>query len=137
MILDDLGLTPTLKQYVGDFEKKYNIPCKLSINGPEQRLPPHVEVTLFRIIQNLLKNVRDHANATHVEVTLDIQPDKVVASIIDDGSGFDVDQTLAKASEQKKMGLISIQEQVAMLRGEIRFDSRIGEGANVSVSLPL
>jgi two-component system sensor histidine kinase DegS len=137
MILDDLGLTPTLKQYCGDFEKKCSIPCKLSVNGPEQRLPPHIEVTLFRIIQSLLKNVRDHANATHVEVMLDIQADRVAASVIDDGGGFEVDSTMARASEQKKMGLISIQEQVAMLHGEINFDTRTGEGANISVALPL
>lgn len=137
MILDDLGLIPTLKQHVQDFENRYNIPIKLTVLSPEQRLLPHIEVTMFRIIQGLLKNIPDHANATQIEVTLDIQPDKIMASITDNGSGFDLDEALDKAREQKKIGIISFQEQVSMLKGEITFDSHIGQGTAVNVWLPL
>ncbi len=137
MMLDDLGLTPTLRQYVKEFESKHNLSCNLLIAGPEQRLPPHTEVALFRIIQALLNNVADHANATRVEISLEVQPDRITAKIEDDGSGFDVQEAKAMAKERNQMGLISMQEQIAMLRGEIEFDSNIGQGTTVSLWLPI
>ncbi len=137
MMLDDLGLTPTLRQYVKEFESKHNLSCNLLIAGPEQRLPPHTEVALFRIIQALLNNVADHANATRVEISLEVQPDRITAKIEDDGSGFDVQEAKAMAKERNQMGLISMQEQIAMLRGGIEFDSNIGQGTTVSLWLPI
>ncbi|MEM7030452.1 MAG: ATP-binding protein [Chloroflexota bacterium] len=137
MILDDLGLIPTLKQHIQDFDSKNTFVTDLEILGPEQRFPPHIEVTLFRIIQGLLKNISSHANAQKATVTLDVQSDRVSTTIHDNGSGFDVQSTLAKARDQKKMGIMSIQEQVSMLGGEIAFESEIGEGTTVTISLPL
>ena len=104
MILDDLGLIPTLKQHIQDFDAKNNFVTDLDILGPEQRFPPHIEVTLFRIIQALLKNISSHANAQNVTVTVDVQSDRVIATVNDNGSGFDVESTLARAKEQKKTG---------------------------------
>ena len=137
MMLDDLGLTPTLRQYVKEFESKHNLSCNLLIAGPEQRLPPHTEVALFRIIQALLNNVADHANATRVEISLEVQPDRITAKIEDDGSGFDVQEAKSMAKERNQMGLISMQEQITMLRGGIEFDSNIGQGTTVSLWLPI
>ena len=137
MILDDLGLIPTLKQHIQDFEGKHNINSEFNVLGPEQRLPPHIEVTLFRVIQSLLKNVSEHANATQTEVSLDIQSSRVSTTVTDNGSGFDVNQAFNTAREQKRMGIVSIKEQLAMLNGEIAFDSNIGDGTTVSVWLPL
>lgn len=137
MMLDDLGLVPTLKQYVQEFETKRAVACNLLISGTEHRLPPHIEVTLFRIIQALLTNVADHANATHVQIVLEIKTDRVSAKVTDDGSGFDVAEAKSAAKKQKQMGLISMQEQVTMLHGEIEFDSNIGQGTTVSLWLPI
>ncbi|OQY30596.1 MAG: hypothetical protein B6243_10100 [Anaerolineaceae bacterium 4572_5.2] len=137
MMLDDLGLTPTLRQYVKEFEGKHNLSCNLLIAGPEQRLPPHTEVALFRIIQALLNNVADHANATRIEISLEVQADRVTVKIEDDGSGFDVQEAKTMAKERNQMGLISMQEQISMLRGEIEFDSNIGQGTTVSLWLPI
>jgi signal transduction histidine kinase len=92
---------------------------------------------MFRVIQSLLKNTAEHAHATTVEVTLDIQPDMVTATVRDDGSGFNVEQTLAEAQDQKRMGLISIQERLSMLGGEMTIDSGLGDGTRINVRLPL
>jgi two-component system sensor histidine kinase DegS len=126
MMLDDLGLNPTLKRYVQDFESKSNLACNLTITGKEQRLPPHAEVTIFRVIQSLLNNVREHAHATHVEINLDLSPGHLKATVEDDGSGFDVAEAMAAARQRKTMGLVTIMEQVEMLGGEIQFDSGLG-----------
>lgn len=137
MMLDDLGLIPTLKQYVQEFENKRGLTGNLLVTGSEQRLPPHIEVTLFRVIQALLTNVADHANATSVQVSLEVQNERVTARVEDDGSGFDVAEAKATATKQKQMGLISMQEQVTMLHGEIDFDSNIGQGTTVTLWLPI
>jgi two-component system sensor histidine kinase DegS len=138
MMLDDLGLNPTLKRYIQDFEAKSGgLACNLAITGKEQRLPPHTEVTVFRVIQGLLNNVREHANATHVEVSLDLSPEGLSAKVEDDGSGFDVEEVMAAARQRKTMGLISIIEQVEMLGGDIHFDSSIGRGTQVRLLLPI
>jgi two-component system sensor histidine kinase DegS len=137
MMLDDLGLNPTLKRYVQDFESKGGLACNLTITGKEQRLPPHAEVTVFRVIQSLLNNVRDHASATHAEVSLDLGPEGLTARVEDDGGGFDVADALAAARQRKTMGLATIIEQVEMLGGEIDFDSSIGRGTKVQFRLPV
>lgn len=137
MMLDDLGLNPTLKKSIEDFEQKSGIACNLTISGRDQRLPPHTEVTIFRVIQHLLKNVRDHANATHAQIALNISDDRAVAMVEDDGSGFDVAAALTAARQRKTIGLGTMQEQVEMLGGEIDFDSALGRGTKIQFWVPV
>jgi two-component system sensor histidine kinase DegS len=137
MMLDDLGLNPTLKRYIQDFEAKSGMACSLVITGKDQRLPPPTEVTVFRVVQSLLNNVREHANAAHVEVSLDIGSDDLKAKVEDDGGGFDVAEAMAAARQRKTMGIITAMEQVEMLGGEIEFDSSIGRGTTVQLRLPI
>lgn len=136
MMLDDLGLSPTLKKSVEDFEQKNGIACNLTISGRDLRLPPHAEVTIFRVIQNLLKNVRDHAHAAHVQIALNVGDDRTTVLVEDDGSGFDVGAALTAARQRKTIGLSSTQEQVEMLGGEIQFDSALGRGTRIEFWIP-
>jgi two-component system, NarL family, sensor histidine kinase DegS len=137
MMLDDLGLNPTLKKSIDDYEQKSGIACNLTLSGRDRRLPPHMEVTIFRLIQHLMNNVRSHAQATHVQVNLNVEDDKVTASIEDDGIGFDVKGALAASRQRKTIGLSSMQQQVEMLGGEIEFDSAPGRGTRVLFWLPV
>ncbi|HXV99295.1 MAG TPA: histidine kinase [Anaerolineae bacterium] len=137
MMLDDLGLNPTLKKSIEDFEQKSGIACNLTISGHDQRLPPHTEVTIFRVIQNLLKNVRDHAGATHVQINLTLSDDRAIIVVEDDGSGFDVAEALTNARQRKTIGLSAMQEQVEMLGGEIDFDSALGKGTRIQFWVPV
>jgi two-component system sensor histidine kinase DegS len=136
MMLDDLGLNPTIKKSIEDFEQKSGIACNVTISGRDQRLPPHSEVTIFRVVQNLLKNVRDHANATHVQISLNIGEDRAIVVVEDDGSGFDVAEALTAARQRKTIGLSAMQEQVEMLGGEIEFDSALGKGTKIQFWIP-
>jgi two-component system sensor histidine kinase DegS len=136
MMLDDLGLVPTLKRYMQDWESKSSLVTNLSVMGQERRVAPHAEVTVFRVIQGLLNNVRQHAHASRVRITLDLQPDKIVATVEDDGSGFDVAEALASARQRRTLGITTMQEQVEMLGGRISFESSIGRGTRVTVEIP-
>jgi len=137
MMLDDLGLMPTLKQYVQTFEEKSKLSTNLAVMGRELRLPSHTEVTIFRMVQELLNNVQTHAHATHVQVSLDFQDTLVVATVEDDGSGFDVEEIQKAIQQRKGLGLHTIQERAEMLGGEVQIESRIGRGTKVRIEIPL
>lgn len=135
MMLDDLGLIPTLKRYAQTFETKTHLPTHLATLG-ETTLASYIEVTLFRGIQELLNNAARHAHATRVQVTLDLQNNPVVVTVEDDGSGFDVQAALAAARQRTSSGLISLEKRVEMLGGKIQFQSGTGRGTKVRFELP-
>ncbi len=137
MMLDDLGLVPTMKQYVQDFEEKTRLSTSFGVMGRETRLPSHSEVVVFRIIQELLTNVHKHAHATHAQVTVDFQEAVILASVEDDGSGFDVGEVQSTAKQRKGLGLGAIQERVEMLGGTVQVESRIGRGTKVRIEIPV
>ncbi|MCB0196960.1 MAG: sensor histidine kinase, partial [Anaerolineae bacterium] len=136
MMLDDLGLNPTLKKSIEDYEQKTGIACNLTISGKDQRLPPHMEVTIFRSIQHLLNNVKQHAQATHVQIALSIQDDKATATVEDDGVGFNAHEALSAARQRKTIGLGSLQERLEMLGGKLDIDSAPGKGTRVEFWVP-
>jgi two-component system sensor histidine kinase DegS len=137
MMLDDLGLVPTLKQYIQDFEEKAGLSVNYTVMGRETRLPPYNEVTIFRVIQELLTNVSRHAHASHVQVSLDFQEAAVVASVEDDGSGFDVGEPQSASQQRKGLGLATIRERTDMLGGSVQIESRIGRGTKVRLQVPI
>jgi two-component system sensor histidine kinase DegS len=136
MMLDDLGLNPTLKKSIEDFEQKSGLACNLTITGKDQRLPPHVEVTIFRVVQELLKNIRNHAQATHIQIALNVTDDQAIVAVEDDGSGFDVNEALAAANQRKTIGLTTIKDQLDMLDGDFKLESDLGRGTRVEFSIP-
>ena len=135
MMLDDLGLIPTLKRYAQTFESKTHLATHLATLG-ETTLPSYIEVTLFRAVQELLNNTARHAHASRVQVTLDLQDNPVVVTVEDDGSGFDVTSAIAAARQRSSSGLVNLEKRVEMLGGKIQFQSGTGRGTKVRVELP-
>lgn len=136
MMLDDLGLAPTVRRYVEAFSEKSGISVTVNVTGTERRLAPYSEVTLFRAIQELLTNVRQHAQATNARVQLDMDEDVVRAIVEDDGVGFDPGPTLAAAAQRRTIGLSTMKERIEMLGGRLEVESASGKGTRVTVELP-
>lgn len=136
MMLDDLGAVPTIRRYIQDFQEKSGLSITLDVVGEERRLAPYVEVTAFRVIQELLHNAWQHAHASHVQVGLNLQSHTVEVTVEDDGSGFDVDEVTASAKERKTLGIVTMQQRLEMLGGTLRFDSSLGRGTKVSMRVP-
>jgi two-component system sensor histidine kinase DegS len=134
--LEDLGIIPTLRRYIEGFARRSGIPTNLKVEGEERRLPSHIEVSIFRIIQELLNNAWQHAQASNVCVTLYMGADTIRATVEDDGRGFDVEEVLSKASKQETFGISAIQERAEMLGGKLDLESRIGYGTKVSFEIP-
>ncbi|RMF47444.1 MAG: sensor histidine kinase [Anaerolineae bacterium] len=132
MMLDDLGLVPTLKQYVENFKEQADMDVRLNVTGGEQRLSPYLEVMIFRAVQELLGNVARHSQATLVKILLDISEKRVRISVEDNGRGFNPQDLL----EHKGMGLKLIKDRVDMLGGQMDVDSAPGQGTRIMFEVP-
>ncbi|GAB4214912.1 MAG: sensor histidine kinase [Roseiflexaceae bacterium] len=138
MILDDLGLVPTLRRYVQQFSEKNKLEVNLIVQNMDGRLPSHYEVAMFRFIQEALNNVSKHANASQARVLLDNNGGQIHISIEDDGSGFHVAEVMADESGRRNMGISMLRQQAEMLlRGEFGIESSIGRGTRVAAVVPL
>jgi two-component system sensor histidine kinase DegS len=132
MMLDDLGLIPTVRRYADAFKEQAGLDVGVTVTGNERRLAPYLEVMLFRAIQELLGNAARHSQSTQVKVMVDMGDDRVRVSVDDNGKGFDAESVLQGAS----LGLKLIRERAEMLGGNFEVDSSIGKGSRISFSVP-
>jgi signal transduction histidine kinase len=106
----------------------------VTVTGIVRPLQPDVEVTLLRAAQEALANVRRHAAASHVTVTLTYFPDEVTLDVADDGCGFD--PAAARPGPAGGLGLAGMRERAGALGGSVSVESVPGEGTAIAVSLP-
>jgi len=132
MMLDDLGLVPTVRRYADAFKEQTSLDVNMTVTGNEKRLEAYLEVMLFRAIQELLGNAVRHSQATLVKVLLDVGEDRVRVSVEDNGKGFDP-ETIQQGNS---LGLKLIRERAEMLGGNFELDSAIGKGARISFGVP-
>lgn len=134
-ILDDLGLTPALRWYSGEFSKRTELPCRAAVAEIQPRLPPAAETALFRIAQEALTNVAKHANAKNVAVELVTGQESVVLRIVDDGAGFDF-ATMRLDPTKHGVGLVDMRERAEAIGGRIWVECQVGAGTVVAVEVP-
>lgn len=137
MMLDDLGLIPTLRRYVEDAGEGEGFRVSLTITGRERRFAPYKEVTVFRVIQELLTNARDVSYATRAQVNVDVGEDRILVSVEDDGSGFEMNELGRGGTVAERMGLDTLRERVEMLGGRFQIESTPGRGTRALFELPL
>jgi two-component system sensor histidine kinase DegS len=135
-LLDQFGLVPSLEHLIEEFGKSENIECHLEITGNEQRQSPGTEVVLYRIVQEALHNIRKHAEATEVTVSVEYDSDKLTLGISDNGRGFEVPLVLSSLSRKGKLGLIGMEERTGLVNGELQVESRRGHGTSIIVRIP-
>ncbi len=133
MMLDDLGLIPTIRKYVEAFKDQTGLDASLTVTGTERRLEPYLEVMIFRAVQELLGNASRHSQATLVKILLDIGNEMIRVSVDDNGKGFDPVSILNGSS----LGLKLIRERAEMLGGIFDVDSAAGKGSRISFSIPV
>lgn len=132
MMLDDLGLGPTLARYVELVKEQSGCDVRITTSGLDQRLESYLEVLLFRAIQELIGNAVRHGQPTQLKVQVDLLSGEVRVAVEDNGKGFDPED-LANA---KGAGLKVLRERVDMLAGEMDIDSSFGKGTRVSLTVP-
>lgn len=132
MMLDDLGLVPTVRRYADAFKEQTGLDISVTITGNERRLEPYLEVMLFRAIQELLGNSARHSQGNVVKVMVDMGDERVRVSVEDNGRGFDPEVVQQGAS----LGLKLIRERAEMLGGSFEMDSAVGKGARIAFAVP-
>lgn len=135
-ILEDLGLVAALEFLADSVSKRWGLAVTVnaSIDGG---VPATVETTLYRIIHEALINVVKHARATHADVALRREAQRIICSVRDDGVGLDVSVTEKGKARRQGLGLVEIQERTAALGGVLRVVPNAGRGTDLSVEIPL
>ena len=133
MMLDDLGLSPTIVRYASMFKEQAGMEVSVTVSGNERRLESYVETMIFRAMQELLSNAVHQNQATLVKILLDMGDTLIKLTVDDNGKGFDTD-ALGKA---ENLGLKLIKERTEMLGGSFEINTSQGKGARVSLSIPV
>jgi two-component system, NarL family, sensor histidine kinase DegS len=123
-LLDDLGLVPTLKRYADQWSNESGIKIKTNLVGLEVSLSPTEKVTVFRAVQEGLRNVAQHASASEVVMNLVYSPDKLEVQLTDDGVGVEaVDWD--DFAETGRIGLILCKERLGAIGGTLELKPSI------------
>jgi signal transduction histidine kinase len=136
-MLDDLGLVPALRSYVGRYTRRTGMEVAFEAVGMEEQLSPEMDTALYRIVQEALTNVARHAQARSIRLRLECKASTVAVLVQDDGRGFDVEQKLESNPSDSGVGLIGIEERVHALGGRLSIFSQPGQGTVLSVEMPL
>lgn len=137
MGLDDLGLIPAVGRYLENLKERYQeFEIESNFSGSQQRLDTLIEVALYRVIQEALQNVVKHAHAKHIKIFLENDGERLVARIMDDGVGFEVESHLQRPKKEN-YGLIGMKERMDILGGQLYINSKTGEGTEIVAVLPL
>lgn len=137
MSLDDLGLIPTLQRYINSYIEANKIPIDLRIRGVVGNVKSVISLTIFRVIQEALSNIKKHANAKSVIINLDFSEKEISLSIIDNGVGFDLEELKSKHFDiNGGFGLQSMRERIELLGGKFEIISHKGKGTRLTAVIP-
>jgi len=133
MMLDDLGLFPTIKRYADTFKEQAGLEVTISVTGQERRLESYIEVMVFRALQELLGNASRHSQGSQAKVNLDMGENQIKLSVDDNGKGFSPDIL----NQGNSLGLNLIRDRVEVLGGTFTIDSVIGKGSRIILVIPV
>ena len=138
-LLDDVGLEAALSSFAREWGRRNAQRIRVDFssagfNDHNQRLPPDIEIAIYRVVQEALTNALRHSNATTVSVILEQDARQIRVIIDDDGKGFDVEKVMSGPVENRRLGLMGMQERIQLVNGEFKIDS--GAGTTIVVTIP-
>jgi len=138
MSLDDLGLVPTLQRFIMTFQEESGIAVTFKTRGLYDDIRPAVSLTIFRIVQEAISNVKKHANAQNMIVNLEFMDKELRLHIYDDGKGFKVEDLKIRNDDMSSgFGLINMRERIELLGGDYQINSEPGKGTRMNIIIPL
>lgn len=138
MSLEDIGLIPTLQKYIDKFSSDTGITISFHKRGEDREVnDDNLTLTIFRVVQEALNNIRKHSGAKNASVTIEFTPMNIVLTISDKGKGFDTETIkVDKDDNMGGFGLFSIKERIELLDGTMEIKSCSGKGTTIRVVLP-
>jgi len=136
-LLDEVGFACAAEWYVEGFAKRTRINVKLDIATTQERLPIGIEIALFRVLQESLTNIHRHSGASEVSVCFQLQLEKIVLEIRDDGSGIPAERLarLRETGAETGVGLAGMRERMNELSGKLEIESD-GHGTTMRAIVP-
>jgi signal transduction histidine kinase len=136
--LDDLGLHTVLQNYTERWSERSGVVADFHGGGLERRrLPPEVETTAYRVVQESLTNVLKHAGARRVSVIVERRRDELLVIVEDDGRGFEVEEVSIAARPGRGLGLLGMRERVALVGGSFSIEASPDGGTTVRARIPV
>ncbi len=137
-VLDDLGLVAALRRYAQQHQERFGLAIEFQAVGLDgQRLPPEVETTVYRIVQEALTNAVRHAACAHISVLLQMHHRQLSVIVEDDGCGFEVQRVLGQEAGGSRLGLYGMRERAELIGGSLDIESEPGAGTTVYLRVPL
>lgn len=137
MMLDDLGLIPTLRKYVANIHETSCTNIVLTLNGSEKKLEPYLEVFIFRTVQELISNAIKRNQGVggdlKIEVILTLDNSKILLTVMDNGKEFSSEELL----EEDGLGLNLIEERVGLLGGTFTIQATPELGVECMITIPV
>ena len=133
-VLDQLGLVAALRSYIKSRLQTEDIEVHLDLNEMQGKLTPEIEIVLFRVVQEAINNIIRHSRATAVEIKIVVEDSMIIATVKDNGIGFNVE---AKLANIESFGLLGIRERVVFVGGGLSIESEVGRGTCIRVRIPL
>jgi len=134
-VLDDLGLVPALEWLASDLTEHFGIAVEMKVLGSVRRFLPEIELVLFRIAQEALRNVWKHSGASKARLTIEFGDGKVVLTVKDEGQGFELPERVDDLTIAGKLGLAGMQERAQLIGGKLKLQSEPGKGTTVTLEV--
>ena len=134
--LDRLGLLPALEWLASDIGKRSGMNIEVTMRGVSRRLPPEVELVLFRVAQEALRNTLRHSQATSAEVAVEFGEKLIRITVKDNGKGFYLQETAGDLIKRGRLGLTGMRERIQLVGGNLKISSRPGKGTTVTIEAP-
>ena len=135
-VLDDLGLTPALRELCNQIQDQAGILTHLFLRAIPRNLSPDIELAVYRIVQEAVTNVVRHAEAREVFISLVQRENRLILSVEDNGKGFDPPRQENPRIRQEGLGLMIMEERAIQLGGRFHMESRPGQGTHVWADFP-
>lgn len=136
MAIDDLGFIPTVQRYIEGFQSETNIIVDFIILSQSPLEDSIKNLSIFRVIQEALNNIRKHSKAKTVKIKLEMSKKGINLNIIDDGIGFNIDEVDLNFRDDGGFGLVNMKERVELLNGSIQIRSELNRGTKINVNIP-
>ena len=136
-LLDELGMPAAIHRYAKDTLQAKGVNVTAEFTGTDQRFPPEVEVTLFRVAQGVIGNILEHSEAKNASIKLECNASECILRIEDDGIGFDVSKLTRVDPSGRGAGVFTMKERVSLVGGNCRIESRPDRGTRVVVKVPV
>jgi signal transduction histidine kinase len=135
-ILDHMGLASALREVISHDQERTGIRHSLRVYGKPYRLQPPAKIAAYRIVQEALSNIHQHAAAESVSVSVRYSPQQVRITIRDDGQGFDMERVML-SPPRHHFGLIGMRERALSVGGQLCLESEPGKGSRVTLDIPV